>query len=150
MFLASCINRTRTLRKTGPWTPEKNRTPRKFSRKTGPLVIFREKPDPSKFFEKNRTTSKISRISRNFTRLLLILTKNWSLVSNMTSAFINFDWKYSYWPKFGLNLGLIGPFLWYLAEWHESLHLCVIFGADFKNFINFAKFTPEIAFLGQI
>ena len=78
----------------------------------------------------------------------MILTKNWSLISNMTSVFKNFDWKYSYWPKFGPILGHFSPFLKYSVDLYEILYLRVFFGADFKNFINFAKFTPEMAFLG--
>ena len=66
----------------------------------------------------------------------------------MTSVFKNFDWKYSYWPQFGPILGHFSPFLKYSVDLYEILYSRVFLGADFKNFINFAKFTPEVAFLG--
>ena len=50
--------------------------------------------------------------------------------------------------KFGPILGHFSPFLKYLVDLHEILYSRVFLGADFKNFINFAKFTPEMAFLG--
>ena len=50
--------------------------------------------------------------------------------------------------KFGPILGQFSAFLKYSVDLHEILYSRVFFGADFKSFINFAKFTPEMAFLG--
>ena len=52
--------------------------------------------------------------------------------------------------KFGPILGHFSPFLNFSVDLHEILYSKVFYGADFKNFNTFAKFTPEMAFLGQI